>query len=728
MRRSLLLSMLSVLAAMALLPLMATTAAPRAPAAPRYSVRRAADGAPLARLRVAPERPQAATAADVAARVVAPGRATPVADHVLVVDDDRDGEEYGGHLDVSRYVTEALTQLGQSYRLWDTIQQGPPALADMQGAAAVVWFTGLDFHSSINDIPVLTTAELHVMQSYLRAGGRLLLTGEDALSSSDDGPAGLGSLLHVTYLQDSVFDPTLTGKPAPRPSMTGYATDALASGRTFDLSWEQKRDGAWPDGWGGEFATDEAAPADTTASPILMALNAEPVGAGAVGIKAFSDPTLDASPAYAARTVWLGFGLENINNDTGFASRSDLLGRILAWLGDDISATLSAATAPAGEPSTFSVAALPTEALPRGYRWDFGDGSPYLTTGRATVSHTFSRGGAFTVRVEVHDSLQHSTVVSEVVTIRGPILEESTKTASKATASAEETITYTLTIRNSGDGPAARPQIADAIPGGVAYVAGSAGGGAEYNAASKTIEWRGAQPLPAGGEHSISFQVRVAEQAVAGSSISNTADFRDLASGLTAARSASTLIVPQPVVTLALVADTYLDKWQPSVNYGGYGRVHVRAADVLAPLLLFDTAPIPAGAAIKAADLRLYADMRSNAGTTRVGIFQMVRPWSELGATWQQAAPGAPWSRPGANGLGTDRLAEPASTVLLNSVGNWYTFDIRSLVQAWVSGQTNAGVTMKYVGGDVMVAYTFAASEYPDPSRRPQLTVRYVNP
>ena len=51
------------------------------------------------------------------------------------------------------------------------------------------------------------------------------------------------------------------------------------------------------------------------------------------------------------------------------------------------------------------------------FRWDFGDGTPVVTSGGPTVEHTFRRTGTYTVRVEVTDSLGHRTIGSRTVKV-----------------------------------------------------------------------------------------------------------------------------------------------------------------------------------------------------------------------------------------------------------------------------------------------------------------------
>lgn len=651
---------------------------------------------------------------------------------VLVVDDDRNGEEYG-NFDTSVYFDDVLTNLGETFTIWNTSLYGPPTLADMQKADIVVWATGLDFRSTLNNLPTLTGVELQVIYDYLMQGGRMLLTGQDLVASSVYWDEGLGSMLHMNWLQDSLFDPDYAGAPPPRPSFTGFVNDPIAGGLVIDVNWDKKSDGNWPDSFGGEFATDEALPKlDEGAWPILSvqgaAAGAQPLGMGVAGIRASSEPTIEKAQAYMGRTVWFGFGLENVNNDTGFSTREQLLGRTLAWLRDTVTATLASNIAVAGQTSVFTVTAGSTLGTIASYRWDFGDGYDIFATTRNWAPHLFRHPGTYNVRVEVTDSLMHKTIATQTVTIVAPTpnLSTSSKTVNKASASPEEKVTFTLVMRNTGAAPATDPWIIDPIPAGTTYVAGSVTGGATYDAATNSIRWGGVGLLAAGGERTVTFQVTVNANTAVGTSIVNTATFKDVRTNIVETRSATTTVVPQPVIMPTVLDDTYINQWLPTANAGNDGRLFVRAADVQKILMQFDLSALPAGATIKRAELHLYAYGRSNNGPMEVGVYQLLRPWTESGASWINAN-GVPWEVAGAAGA-SDRAATPVTTMLLTGAGQTHIFNLAALAQTWANGAANNGLVIEYTSGDVMVAYNFASSEYFYAHQRPVLYIQYVNP
>ena len=91
------------------------------------------------------------------------------------------------------------------------------------------------------------------------------------------------------------------------------------------------------------------------------------------------------------------------------------------------------------------------------------------------------------------------------------------------TAQVGEELTYTVGWRNATDGDAV-VTIKDTLPANTAYVEGSAGTGAVYDASSNTITWALANRRPA-EEGTVSFKVRVLP-AAAGTTLANEATVR----------------------------------------------------------------------------------------------------------------------------------------------------------------------------------------------------------
>lgn len=118
-------------------------------------------------------------------------------------------------------------------------------------------------------------------------------------------------------------------------------------------------------------------------------------------------------------TMYFAFGLEGVNNNTGFNTREDLLRTALHWAWDVPTVSVEVKKAPVGQVTQFTVTAGSTfDAKGVTYRWDFGDGSPFTNayTSR-TVGHVYEKPGTYTVRVEVTNELGAKTIYTFQVRI-----------------------------------------------------------------------------------------------------------------------------------------------------------------------------------------------------------------------------------------------------------------------------------------------------------------------
>ncbi|MBS1252601.1 MAG: Bacillopeptidase F [Anaerolineales bacterium] len=86
-------------------------------------------------------------------------------------------------------------------------------------------------------------------------------------------------------------------------------------------------------------------------------------------------------------------------------------------------------------------------------------------------------------------------------------------------------LTYQLVIPNAGTADAAGAVIVNPLPAGLAYVEGSATGGATYHAAQREIRWTGS--VPAGDEITFEYSVDVVPPLADGTTISNSATIDD---------------------------------------------------------------------------------------------------------------------------------------------------------------------------------------------------------
>ena len=135
-------------------------------------------------------------------------------------------------------------------------------------------------------------------------------------------------------------------------------------------------------------------------------------------------PTLERQETrYPYRSLYLSFGFEGINDDTGYTTREELMGALLNWLTDELMVSLDPA-----EGVTHDVIALDAtvtssvDAEGVQYRWDFGDGSEIAITATPSAVHVYESAGMYLARVQVTDEYGHTAVSVPVVVEVGTIL------------------------------------------------------------------------------------------------------------------------------------------------------------------------------------------------------------------------------------------------------------------------------------------------------------------
>ena len=141
---------------------------------------------------------------------------------------------------------------------------------------------------------------------------------------------------------------------------------------------------------------------------------------GIVATRSSYEPTLERmrdpliNEPVSWRVAFLGFGLEGVNDDTGFTTRSGLLGMLLNWLDDVPVVTVEPweyVPAPMGF-ANLSASLTSSKGIDEAvyYAWDFGDGSPIDYTMDGEVSHQYWYPGVYTVYVEAMDEFGHTAI------------------------------------------------------------------------------------------------------------------------------------------------------------------------------------------------------------------------------------------------------------------------------------------------------------------------------
>ncbi len=185
------------------------------------------------------------------------------------------------------------------------------------------------------------------------------------------------------------------------------------------------------------------------------------------------------------------------------------------------------------------------------------------------------------------------------------------------------------------------------------------------------------------------------------------------------------------------VADTMLLQGFPSNNYGtttnlqlDYGVSSFDAGGSAVVLMRFDLASIPPGKRVSSATLTLNVTDGSG-GVTPFDIHALVRPWSEMEATWTLASTGNPWmgNQSGTrNDAGTtDRSPTPFASFKPAAAGS---FDIVlnatgiAVIQKWIDDpSTNFGFVFDTANNSDGILFTSSESTQP-----PKLVVTLAAP
>ena len=350
--------------------------------------------------------------------------------HVLILDDDLSSLTLG-FPDYLSYYTDALDSLGYTYDVWDVGLQwdftgsGFPTVSEMQAYDAIIWFTG-DSYYTYYEIGA-TLQDRNNLYDVMRSGGaKVLATGMDLsgyeFADNPDDQYLLRVGMAAWFLQEDAYAPALT--VSPNPAVEGTSDIAAFEGMVFDLGGLVITP-TIETGAGNQVYVDELDPLtdEYGGKGFLRSLEPGSMGEGWVGILRSVGPTLENEgvlPGPDYRTAYLSFGLEGINNTTGYNTREELLGQILACLNDEVAVTLEPATGMVNDLITLS-AEVTSSVGAEGvrYRWDFGDGSDIATTDAPSAAHVYRDGGTYTVRVEVTDECGNTAIDDATVSITG---------------------------------------------------------------------------------------------------------------------------------------------------------------------------------------------------------------------------------------------------------------------------------------------------------------------
>jgi subtilisin family serine protease len=311
---------------------------------------------------------------------------------VLLV--DADGSPTGGRPDYRSHYTAMLDSLGLAYET-----TFPSAAVDLHKYRAVVLFTGDNASFAASGF---TLAREDAVAEYLDSGGRIWALGQNLAGGLDSG--SFHSRLDRGRLYSGYFGLAFEAETVDPAGTTGLGPFA---GMTLVLNQTSVEGTSSP-----AFDTDTYNSRGTTKRFFQT-------GAGAaISHGRTSDPTLEQErQEYLYRAASMGFGIEGL---TGGATPAQLGDRTMDWLLDQLTVGLASARGGHGKRVRLTAnASSSVGAAITKYRWDFGDRSDWVTTTGPTVTHKFRRSGTFKVRIEVTDSLGHTSVGRALIRLRG---------------------------------------------------------------------------------------------------------------------------------------------------------------------------------------------------------------------------------------------------------------------------------------------------------------------
>ncbi len=174
-------------------------------------------------------------------------------------------------------------------------------------------------------------------------------------------------------------------------------------------------------------------------------------------------------------------------------------------------------------------------------------------------------------------------------------------------------------------------------------------------------------------------------------------------------------------------ADTHIvtTNWESPTPHHTFSVLYLRTSsaenEVKSSLIRFEGLDIIAEDVISGTLSLYYSGQSVNGGSIQAHIAGMPRIWTPSQTTWLQYKTGGSWQTAGAKGI-DDRWTESESrTIDYTEVGTWIDFDVTDIVRQGVNDFILYASSLG-VNKDVQ----FPSNEYWDATKRPKLTISYV--
>jgi len=344
---------------------------------------------------------------------------TPTVD-VLLVDDDGSSAD-PSFPDYSAVYTSLLTSLGVSYEYRDVWNAGFPSVLGLFRYRAVLIFTG---NNDSFDTSGFSTTNQNALNEWLDSGGKLWTTGQNFAETSDSNSTysspsiGRARLYHgylgLKYVAGSAFagaapQPTANGKGPMKHLKIDLSPGADGAGNQSSIELTTPM----PD-------NDTYQAADTMIRLFVRIDDDVDGGKQAISFGRASEPSLkEERQEYRYRSLSMGFGLEGVNSNTGFATRQQVAAAAWAWLSDTITFGPLTVTPKKGQVVLAATPASSAGAEFTKFRWDFGDGTAGQGTVEPSAQHQYKQAGDYVVRLEATDELGHTAIQKQTIHIAG---------------------------------------------------------------------------------------------------------------------------------------------------------------------------------------------------------------------------------------------------------------------------------------------------------------------
>ena len=192
--------------------------------------------------------------------------------------------------------------------------------------------------------------------------------------------------------------------------------------------------------------------------------------------------------------------------------------------------------------------------------------------------------------------------------------------------------------------------------------------------------------------------------------------------------SAAAVGEPQSITLQTGAHDTFLDSQKPTEERGLTTPDSLRMRrGAFHTLLWFDLTELPEGADVLSATLGLYAWYADRGDPLQVEVYGVLRPWTDVEATWNGPRMGESWNAPGCRGAGTDRTASAVSSGTMLGINRWHGLDVTGLVRSWTQSLAdNHGLLLAPSAATTFDTYYFRSADWRAIAERPRLVITYT--